>query len=252
MYDFCKPMIVAILQARMSSTRLPGKVLKPVLGEAMLVREAERVGRSNLIDHLIVATSTDATDDPIEVLCQEHELSCYRGSLEDVLDRFYRAVKPMQPDGVVRLTGDCPLIDHEIIDKVISAYIAADFDYVSNTIKPTYPDGQDVEVLSFESLEVAWNEAVLPNHREHVTPFIHNHPDRFRLHNVENQSDLSGLRWTVDELVDFQLISKIYEAIYPVKPDFNMHDVVDYLEKHQQLMALNSHIKRNAGAKKSC
>jgi len=165
-------MILAILQARVSSTRLPGKVLKPILGMPMLLRQIERVKQAKLIEQLLVATSDDKSDDPIEQLCRENDIACFRGSLDDVLDRFYQAAKPYQPDHIVRLTGDCPLIDPQLIDEVVVFCLSGDYDYVSNAFEPTYPDGLDVEVFRFPCLQQAWEEAELPSEREHVTLFI--------------------------------------------------------------------------------
>ncbi|HUK99984.1 MAG TPA: glycosyltransferase family protein, partial [Nitrospirota bacterium] len=186
-------MILSILQARVSSTRLPGKVLKPILGRPMLLLQIERIKRATQIDRLILATSADPSDDPVEKLCLEHNISCYRGSLNDVLDRFYQAAMPLHPDHVVRLTGDCPLADPLVIDQVISFHRQGNFDYTSNVVEPSFPDGLDVEIFRFSCLEEAWKEAALPSQREHVTPFIHLQPDRYKIGSVKNTVDLSKL-----------------------------------------------------------
>ncbi|MHB8840890.1 MAG: cytidylyltransferase domain-containing protein [Candidatus Aquicultor sp.] len=244
-------MILAILQARTSSTRLPGKVLKPILGVPMLLRQIERIKHSRLIDRLVVATSTDLTDDPIEQLCLHNDIACFRGDLDDVLDRFYQAAKPFQPDHMVRLTGDCPLADPQLIDKVIETHIKGVFDYTSDALEPTYPDGLDAEVFRFLCLEQAWREAELPSHREHVTAFIYQQPDRFRIGVVKNDIDLSQLRWTVDELVDFELVTRVYEALYPSNPTFSTKDILEFLELNPDLRTINTHYQRNEGLKKS-
>lgn len=244
-------MILAILQARLSSTRLPGKVLRPILGAPMLLKQIERVRRARCIDRLVLATSDDPSDDAIEKLCHENGIECFRGSLNDVLDRFYQAAKDKSPDYVVRLTGDCPLIDPDIIDRVVRHCVAGQFDYASNTIKPTFPDGLDVEVFRFGCLEASWREATLPSQREHVTPFIHQQPGRFKIGNYAGAQNLSHLRWTVDETLDFELIRQIYESLYPTKPDFNTDDVLALLDRRPELKTLNTAYARNEGYQRS-
>jgi spore coat polysaccharide biosynthesis protein SpsF len=151
----------------------------------------------------------------------------------------------------VRLTGDCPLTDPRLIDELIKFHVQGNYDYTSNSIEPTYPDGLDVEVLRFSCLEQAWSEATLSSQREHVTPFIHDQPDRFRIGHFKGQVDLSEHRWTVDEPEDFELVTKIYEALYPGKLDFTTQDILEFLEKNPGLRSLNNHLVRNAGYKKS-
>lgn len=243
-------MILGVLQARVSSTRLPGKVLRPVLGEPMLARQIERVRRAQAMDRLIVATSTAADDDAIAALCGRLNVDCFRGSLDDVLDRFYHAAVPHQPSHVVRLTGDCPLVDWIIVDRAIAACCEGRFDYVSNALQPTWPDGLDVEVMTFAALEVAWHNARLPSEREHVTPFIYKNPERFRLYGMINDRDLSAHRWTVDEPADFTFVTAVYEALYRTNPAFGTNDVLDLLDQRPEI-AVNFHHERNAGMKKS-
>ncbi len=238
--------ILAVLQARMSSTRLPGKVLKPLLGRPMLARQIERVKRSALIDRLLVATSAAAEDAGIERLCAELRVDCYRGSLDDVLDRFYRAAQPCNPAYVVRLTGDCPLADPELIDAVIRFCVDGDYDYASNALQPTFPDGLDTEVLRFACLAEAWREARLPSQREHVTPFIYSQPRRFRIGSYVNAVDYSHLRWSVDEPEDFALIERIYQALYPANRAFASADILALLKRHPEIVS-NTHIQRNEG-----
>jgi spore coat polysaccharide biosynthesis protein SpsF len=245
-------MILAILQARTSSTRLPGKVLKPILGHPMLSLQIERIQRSKKIDKLIVATSNDRSDSDIEDLCINIQISCFRGSLHDVLDRFYQTAIQYKPEHVVRLTGDCPLIDPEIIDKVINFYFEGDFDYATNSMAPhTFPDGLDVEVFSFTALKKAWHETLLPSHREHVTPFILQHPEMFRIGHYKNKLNLSHLRWTVDEPEDFELVSQIYNELYPKNPTFITEDILGLINRKPSLLEINSHVERNLGIKKS-
>ncbi len=217
----------------------------------MLLRQIERVQRSRRIDHLLVATSTEPSDDAIESLCRGSGVECFRGSLTDVLDRFYRAASLHDPEHVVRLTGDCPLCDPAIIDNVIEFHVAGDFDYTSNTIQPTFPDGLDVEVFRFRCLQQAWQEAKLLSQREHVTPFICQQPERFKVGNFTNQTDMSYLRWTVDEPVDFELVTRIYEALYPANADFAFGDVLALLERVPELKSLNKAFMRNEGYRRS-
>jgi len=243
--------ILAILQARTSSTRLPGKVLKPILDRPMLALQIERILQSKKIDKLIVATSTDPTDNPIETLCHGINIPCFRGSLDDVLDRFYKAALVFHPEHIVRLTGDCPVIDPDIIDEVIDFYLNGEYDYVSNAIEPTFPDGLDTEILRFSALEEAWKEARLPSQREHVTSFINTQPDRYCIGSYKYHKDLSHHRWTVDEPEDFELIRLIYEALYSIKPSFRMNDILNLLDQNPDWVKINDRFKRNEGMEKS-
>jgi glutamate-1-semialdehyde 2,1-aminomutase len=244
-------MILAILQARASSTRLPGKVLKPILGEAMLYRQLERLRRAKSLDALVVATSTHPSDDPIESLCKAHGIAVFRGSLEDVLDRFHGAAKGHNPDHVVRLTGDCPLVDPALLDQVVARHLEGGFDYTSNAQQASFPDGLDVEVLTWRSLEEAWREAKLPSQREHVTPFVAENPARYRIGHVVGERDLSHLRWTVDEPEDFELVDKIYTALYPKNAAFTTADILAYLDQHPELKTINRKFERNEGYARS-
>lgn len=239
--------ILAILQARVSSSRLPGKVLRPILGEPMLFRQIERIRRARLIERLVVATSVDASDDPLAEMCRERGIDCFRGSLADVLDRFFRAAGRYAPEHVVRLTGDCPLADPAVIDATIGLHLSGGYDYTSNALEPTFPDGLDVEVMRFACLEQAWREATLPSQREHVTPFLYRHPERFRLGVLKNGTDLSGLRWTVDEPADFEFVTRVYEALYPADQAFTSDDILGLLQKHRDYQEINRSIGRNEG-----
>lgn len=244
-------MILGILQARMSSSRLPGKTLRPLLGKPLLFRQWERLQKTKKIDQWILATSTDPSDDALETFCCENSLKFFRGSLNDVLDRFYQAALPLRPDHIVRITGDCPLADPALIDQIIDFHLKGNFDYSSNTIPPTFPDGLDAEMFRFACLEKGWKEAKLPSQREHVTPFIYQQPNRFRLGSYKNNIDLSGLRWTVDEKEDLKLIMKIYEALYPHNPNFSTSDILTLLNKHPEWGMINSKYQRNEGYQKS-
>jgi spore coat polysaccharide biosynthesis protein SpsF len=244
-------MILGILQARVSSSRLPGKVLLPILGAPMLERQLERLDHCKRLDRLIVATSDHESDDPIERLCRNRGIYCYRGSLDDVLDRFYQAAQTFKPQHIVRLTGDCPLADPALIDEVIERHLNGLFDYTSNCLEPTYPDGLDVEVVRYECLERAWKESSLPSQREHVTPFIHGQPSRFAICSVKSDRDMSTLRWTVDEPADFELVTSIYENLYPAFGLFTTVQIVEFLKNRSEMNDWNTQHKRNEGYQKS-
>lgn len=244
-------MILAILQARVSSSRLPGKVLRPLLGQPMLARQIERLQRSRRVERLVVATSDQREDDPIAQLCADLGITCHRGSLDDVLDRFHGAALPHHPTHVVRLTGDCPLADPDVIDACIDFHLAGNFDYTTNALQPTFPDGLDVEVFRANCLDEAWREARLPSQREHVTPFIHGQPERYRIGHYRGEPDLSHLRWTVDEAEDFALVETIYAALYPANPVFSTADILSLLARRPELATLNTAFARNEGYAKS-
>jgi spore coat polysaccharide biosynthesis protein SpsF (cytidylyltransferase family) len=244
-------MILAVLQARMSSSRFPGKVLKPLLGEPMLFRQIERIRRCKNIDDIVIATSTDASDQPLADACAARGVNVARGSLGDVLDRFITAARPFAPDAVVRLTGDCPLADPAVIDAVVARYRTGTFDYMSNVEPATYPDGLDVEVVRMSALEQAHREAHLPSEREHVTPFVRNHPELFARGNLENPVDLSHLRWTVDEPADLTFVEAIYRSLYPQNPAFATAEILALLDLNPKLADINAGFERNEGMAKS-
>jgi len=243
--------ILALVQARTSSTRLPGKVLMPILGRPMLALHLERLKRCTTFTNLVVATSNDPSDDALAELCTSEGVDCFRGSLADVLDRFVHAARPFSPDIVVRLTGDCPLADPKLIDDIVFRFVKSDFDYLSNCAPATFPDGLDVEVMRFRDLEIAAREAVLPSHREHVTPFIRKQPERFEVSNYFSEIDRSFMRWTVDEPEDFEFVKRVYERLYPAIPAFTTDDVFALLALEPELASINSRFERNEGSKKS-
>jgi spore coat polysaccharide biosynthesis protein SpsF len=244
-------MILGILQARTSSLRLPRKVMLPVAGAPMLARQIERLGRARLIDRLVLATSDRSEDDCVAELAQSAGIASHRGSLDNVLDRFYRAAESYRPHWIVRVTGDCPLADWQVIDDCIRFTIDGGYDYGSNALKPTWPDGLDVEVFTFAALETAWQEADGQLHREHVTPFINRQPQRFRLGSFENSVDLSAFRWTVDEPRDYEFVRRVYDELYPEKPAFTTPDILALLAAQPDLIALNAGIERNEGLRKA-
>lgn len=244
-------MILAIIQARMSSSRLAGKVLKNIVGKPMIHHQIDRVKNSKFVDEIVLGTSTDPSDDDLANSCRQYGVTVFRGDLTDVLDRFLRCAQSYRADHVLRLTGDCPIIDWEVIDLIVEKHLKEDNDYTSNTLEATYPDGLDVEIMKSATLEVAWNNAQLPSEREHVTPYIYKNPEKFKLGCLKNNIDLSALRWTVDELEDFIFVTNIYEALYPNKQKFLMQDVLSFLKEHPDISKINDRFQRNEGMKKS-
>lgn len=242
---------IAVLQARMSSSRLPGKVLLRTCGKPLLQLQIERILRARRVDALVVATSTESSDDELQALCGELGIACHRGSLDDVLDRVTAAARPFAPGWVVRLTGDCPLADPAVIDAVIEAGHAPDVDYASNALHPSYPDGLDAECVRWSVLEQASREARKPSEREHVTPFVHTQPHRFRLREVRHTVDLSARRWTVDEPADFVFVSQVYEHLYRADPAFGMAEILAFEDAHPWLAGLHAHARRNEGYERS-
>ena len=233
-----------IVQARMTSTRLPGKVLLPLAGEPMLTRLIERLRRVRRPDGIVVATTTNATDDPIAALCTQLGVHCHRGSEHDVLSRYADAARLHGADVVVRITSDCPLIDPALIDQTIAAYDEGGSDYVSNMLPPTWPYGMAVEVFSAAALAQAHAEATQAAEREHVTPFLYWHPERYRLRNVASPVDLSHHRWTVDTPEDYALVSRLFDHLMPIRPNFTQADVLALLEQHPDWIAINQHIQQ--------
>lgn len=229
--------IVAIIQARLSSSRLPGKVLLPIEGEPMLARVLKRVSQARLIDETIVATTGDAIDDAIEQFCQERGVACYRGSLYDVLDRFYQAAKLTEADVIIRITADCPMIDPAEIDRVIQAFLDNKADFAANRLPPpferTTPIGMDTEVCSMAALERAWKEADQPYQREHVMPYLYESEGRFNVVLVDHQPDMGHLRFTVDTQQDLQLANEVYAA-FGGRDDFSLQELIEENEKHPE------------------
>ena len=221
-------MNLAILQARMTSTRLPGKVMAPVLDQPMIGRQIERLKRAKAIGKLVVATSSDPSDDGLVAYVQSLGVSVFRGSLDDVLDRFCKVLQRVpQATAVVRLTADCPLTDPALIDKVIAHHHETNADYTSNTLRTrTFPHGLDVEVIRPEVLEDAATRATDPYEWEHVTPYIYRRPEQYRLSGVARHDSLANLRWTVDLPADLDFVRGVYAALYPTKPAFTTEDIL--------------------------
>jgi spore coat polysaccharide biosynthesis protein SpsF len=221
-------MTLAILQARMSSTRLPGKVMRPILGQPMIARQVERLRRATRLSGIAIATSTDAGDDVIAAEAERLGVGCHRGPLDDVLARFVGALAAAgNPRTLVRLTADCPLADWRLIDRCIRAHEAAHADYTHNTPGWTFPKGLDVEVCETDALLRADREGRTPYDREHVTPYLYGHPELFRIERVTREPPLR-YRWTVDTPEDFAFVTKVYEALYPANPAFTSEDILDW------------------------
>ena len=269
--------IIAIIQARMGSSRLPGKVLQDIADRPMLVRVVERVKRAKTISQVVVASTSDASDDEIQKLCLKKGYICYRGSHYDVLDRYYQAACLYHADIIVRITGDCPLIDPGLIDLTVNAFLGKriiindhtrrkfQWDFVTNRLPPpwhrTYPIGLDTEVCSFEALERAWSNARLPYHREHVMTYLYE-PERAHIYSslgkippnlnpadnpfhvlvIDHEPDYGMYRWTVDTAEDLALIRQIY-AHFPGRDDFTWREVIALFKKHPELISINQQVE---------
>lgn len=244
-------MNLAIIQARMGSTRLPSKVLMNLAGKTVLDHVVERVRESKFIDEIVVATTFSLQDLEIVQFCASKKIRVFVGSEQDVLDRYYQAARLFKPENLIRITSDCPMIDPEIIDSIGQQHIATKADYTSNTIDETFPDGLDAEIFRFSSLEKAWNEATLASDREHVTPFIKKNRELFKVVSIKHETDLSFMRWTIDQTEDFNFLNQIFQRVYPKNPAFRMKDVLNEIAKDPSLLKINSGIIRNEGYLKS-
>ncbi|MBQ0140958.1 MAG: glycosyltransferase family protein [Kurthia sp.] len=233
--------IVAIVQARMGSTRLPGKVLKEVLSRPLLSFQIERMKQSKLVNELVIATTPHGNEKIIQ-LCEKEIVPYFVGSESDVLDRYYKAGKKYEADVIVRMTSDCPLIDPVIIDQVIQMYLDGNYDYVSNTQDRTFPRGMDVEVFSMEALEKAFEEAIIDYEHEHVTPYIYLNRDKFSIGQYTQVDDKNDIRLTVDTNEDFLVIKKIFNELYNEKPNFLLDDILAILEKYPEWKEINKNI----------
>jgi spore coat polysaccharide biosynthesis protein SpsF len=235
--------IIVIIQARMSSTRLPGKVLKEIAGKPMLAWVVERARKAQTVSEVVVATTVEPSDDPIVNFCAQMGYACTRGSLNDVLDRYYQAARVYNADVVVRVTADCPLIDPAEIDHVVREYQRSGVDFAANRLPPpfgrTYPIGLDTEVCSFAALERAWREAKEPYQREHVMPYLYEEPGRFKVLRVDHDPDYGDLRWTVDTPQDLELLRAIFERMAG-RVDFGWLDVLELFQHEPELARLNA------------
>ncbi|MDX9712879.1 MAG: glycosyltransferase family protein [Ignavibacteriaceae bacterium] len=234
-----------MIQARSGSSRLANKIFLTLTGKPLLYRMFERVAASELKGTIVIATTTESSDDNVESFCKDHKINFYRGHQTDLLDRHYQAAKIFSADAVIKIPSDCPLIDSKVIDKVIQFYLnnINNYDYVSNLHPATYPDGNDVEIMSFNALEKAWNNAEREFEREHTTPFIWENPDKFRIGNVlwETGLDYSmTYRFTIDYPEDYEFIKKVYDELYPKKPDFSLEDILNLLNENKEIKKINS------------
>ncbi len=235
---------VAIIQARMGSTRLLGKVLGEIEGKPMLWHLINRLGYCKLLDNLVIATTTKKRDDILADFCRRNGIDFYRGSEEDVLDRYYHAAKDFGIDVIVRITSDCPLIDPEIVDIIIQKYISQKdhLDGASNILFRTYPTGLDTELVSSDALERCYNLADTKYQRSHVMPYIYDHLEEFNIYSLKNEDDLSSLRWTVDEEADMRFVKEVYARLYEENSIFYMREILDVLDKEPHLRKINKHL----------
>ena len=241
--------VVAIIQARMSSTRLPGKVLMPLAGKPVLAHVVQRSQACRKVDEVVVATSTDLSDDAIEQWCAYNQVHCYRGSLNDVLDRYYQAAKLHGANVIVRITADCPAIDPHTVDEVIQGFIQGGFEFYG--LSGEFPDGLDCTVFSFRAIEKAWQEAKLPSDREHVGPYIEKNPQLFKSGGLKKYTGLSHMRWTLDEPRDYEFLSQVFDQLAHQEKLFTAEDVLALLHEHPEIQTINQTITRNEGYLKS-
>jgi len=232
---------VAIIQARMGSTRLPGKVIMDLGGDTVLARVVRRLCRAKFVDEIVIATTSSDADDAIVRECERLGVPWFRGSEDDVLDRYYQAAQTYAAGAVVRITSDCPLIDPELVDGTIRVFQEQHCDYASNLFPRTYPRGLDTEVFTVAALERDWREARAPYQREHVTPFLYEHPELFRLVSLRGRIDYSQYRWTLDTAEDLQLLRAIY-ARFSNQDNFGWREAVALMEREPELAELNSRV----------
>ena len=237
--------ILTVIQARRGSTRLPATVMMSFLGEPILLKMIRRVKQSKLSGDIVVATTSESQDDSSVDLCKANEILCFRGDSNDLLDRHYQAALEYKADAVVKIPSDCPLIDPRIIDEVLQYYISHsdEFDFVSNLHPASWPDGNDVEVMSFRALEKAWKKAERQLEREHTTPYIWENKDQFRIGEVIWNTGLdysTSHRWTLDYPEDYEFIKRVYEELYPQNPEFTLEDILDLLKKKPEIATINN------------
>ncbi|HEY2581719.1 MAG TPA: glycosyltransferase family protein [Mucilaginibacter sp.] len=236
---------VIVVQARMSSSRLPGKVMMPILDKSLLFRMIERLQMTTHKTVVVIATSEDKTDDVIAQEALQINVPCYRGSLNNLLDRHYQAAKQYNADIVLKIPSDCPLIDPRIIDSTLDFYFddPARYDYVSNLHPATFPDGNDVEIMTMDCIKKTWKEATRPLELEHTTPYIWENPKKFKIGNVawETGKDYSmSHRFTIDYEADYRFIKRVYEELYPLKADFSCGDILNLLEQKPEIYNINA------------
>ena len=250
---------IAIIQARTAASRLPGKIFMDIHGKSMLSRVVERVRRAELVGEIVIATTDDRSDDPVEQYCLENACQVFRGNAFDVLDRYYQTARQFQADLIVRITADCPLIDPSVIDHTISSFLNLEsvepgafnpdnlpYDFAANRLPPpwkrTYPIGLDTEVTTFQNLEVAWQEAQHSHQREHVMPFFYEQPERFRILHVSHEPDYGYFRWTVDTASDLAVVDRIYRHFEP-RQFFDWLEIITLYDQHPELKSINADVK---------
>ena len=243
--------IVAIIQARLNSSRLPGKVLKDLGGQPLLIWSVERCRRARSVQRVVVATTDDPADDPIAALCAAQGYDIFRGSQFDVLDRYYQTAKHFQADVIVRVTADCPLIDPQVVDQVVAAFLESGADFCANRLPPpwprTYPIGLDTEVCAMAGLERAWNEATLKHEREHVMPYFYDQDGRFKVHIVDHDPDYGRQRWTIDTPEDLDLLREIVQRT-GTRMDIPWTEVLALLEREPELARINAAVQHKSGS----
>jgi spore coat polysaccharide biosynthesis protein SpsF len=243
--------ILGIIQARLASTRLPEKIFLKLEGKKVIEHVINRVQAAQLVDDVLVATTSKKIDVKVVNLCSSIGIKYFIGSEEDVLDRYYQSAKSFKPEHIVRVTADCPLIDPEIIDNVIDLHLRKKADYTSNVIRGRFPDGEDVEVFTFNTLYRAWHDARLFSEREHVTPYMKKNSDIFKIVSLDCYRDLSGKRWTLDNPEDYEFIKIIYKHLYPENHLFGMKEIIEFININPDIENINKCIERNEGYKKS-
>lgn len=235
--------IVAIIQARMTSSRLPGKVLIDIVGSPMIQHVVRRVSSAKMVDQTVIATTDDPADNPIEEFCLSNGYICYRGHPFDVLDRYYQAALINQADIIVRITADCPIMDPDLIDSLIQSFLDAEVDFAANRFPPpwkrSYPIGLDIEIVHFDALKKAWLEAESAFEREHVMPYLYDQPGRFKILLTHHEPDYGDKRWTVDTPEDLALITNIFEKFAP-RVDFSWLEVIEMVKKYPDLEKINT------------
>jgi len=240
--------ITVIIQARTGSTRLPNKIFKPLSGKPVLWHVYNRVKQSKLISQVVIATTDLPEDDAVEYFCNENKISFYRGSSDNVLSRYFYAAKIFTAETIIRITADCPVIDPVVLDKMIEEFLNTNknekLDYMSNSIVRTFPRGLDAEIFSMTTLEKTFNEAKLKYELEHVTPYIYQRPGLFKIKNFANDKDYSYYRWTIDTTEDYELLGKIYDALYLQNKIFLLEDILKLLEEHPELTEINKSIEQ--------
>ena len=246
--------ITGVIQARTSSKRLPNKVLLPVLERPLILHQIERIKRSKMLNQIILATSIHHTDNELFDILNKNGVNTFRGSLENVLERFYQCAKKFDSDVIVRLTGDCPLNDPDLIDEIIQFYLESNFSYVGNSIdsdKLTVPDGFDMEIFSFSILEKAYKEAKLPSEKEHVTPWMRSENSSFNWTHFEHKRKRKYYRLSVDHMKDFLLIKSIIENFSNQRTNYSIDEIIEFCDNNPSLSLSNISIPRNEGYTKS-